>query len=194
MRANGLNNAMLRESGWITDAQCGCTQKKLQWQYADLRSLCAQLLKDNVLAYPIENFGRFDQESRLVVLSPALALYDADIRSTKEKKQNIGIVGASPEGALSSNLAYFRDYVTGGRKLGRGNLFIYTLASSPLAEAAIHFGLQGPLAYIHHTERSEEQLLAQAELMVQNNEAQAMLVVVLDTSGAICHCISGAEA
>ena len=194
MRANGLNNSMLKESGWITDARCGCAQKGLEWQYADLRSLCAQLLKDDVLVYPIENFARFDQASKLVTLSVALSLYDADIPYGKVKKQDIGVVGASPVGALASNLAYFRDYVAYGRKLGRGNLFIYTLASSPLAEAAIHFGLQGPTFYMRHLEKTEENLLAQAEMMVRNQEAQAMLVVVLDTSSATCHCISGAGA
>ena len=101
-------------------------------------------------------------------------------------------MGASPAGALASNFAYFRDYVAYGRKLGRGNLFIYTLASSPLAEAAIHFGLQGPTFYMRHLEKTEENLLAQAEMMVRNQEAQAMLAVVLDTGRATCHCISGA--
>ena len=51
------------------------------------------------------------------------------------------------EGSLQSDLEYFRDYLEGGRTLSRGNLFIYTLPSSPLGEAAIHFGLLGPLLY-----------------------------------------------
>jgi len=49
---------------------------------------------------------------------------------------------------LWSQRFVFLDYVQAGRKLGRGSLFIYTLPSSPLAEAAIHFGLQGPVLYI----------------------------------------------
>jgi len=32
--------------------------------------------------------------------------------------------------------------------LGRGNLFIYTLPTSPLAEAAIYFGLGGPCFHL----------------------------------------------
>ncbi|MGQ9499188.1 MAG: hypothetical protein ACUVQ6_02265 [Dissulfurimicrobium sp.] len=40
---------------------------------------------------------------------------------------------------------YFRDYLDSGRRLARGALFIYTFPSSLLGEAAIHFGLKGPL-------------------------------------------------
>jgi len=185
---------MVKGSGWIKDGQCGCNQQGLRWQYTDQRSLYAELLKDAVLAYPIENFGRFDAASRLIALSVALALYDVDIHYAKGKKQDIGILGTNLDGALDSNLVYFRDYVEAGRKLGRGNLFIYTLPSSPLAEAAIAFGLQGPLAYIRYIDKPEENLLAQAELMVRNKLAQAILAVSFGTNEATCKCIQGAMA
>jgi 3-oxoacyl-(acyl-carrier-protein) synthase len=182
---------MIKVRGWIKEGQCGCNQKGLLWQYTDLRSLYAQLLKDTVLKYPIENFARFDQASKFVTLSVALVLYDAGITYTKDKKQNIGILGMSLDGAFTSNLAYFKDYVEAGRKLGRGNLFIYTLPSSPLAEAAIHFGLQGPLVYIRSAEKPRERLLAQAQLMIQNKEAQAMIAVDFSSTEATCYFISG---
>ncbi|MCX5714393.1 MAG: hypothetical protein NT033_06210 [Candidatus Omnitrophica bacterium] len=183
---------MKRACGWVKDSRCGCGQKKFQWHYADQRSLCAQLLKDTVLAYPIENFGRFDAASRLVVLSVALALYDADIHYAKDKKQDIGILGTSPDGALDANLAYLRDYAQAGRKLGRGNLFIYTLPSSPLAEASIHFGLQGPILYLRNLAKPEDYLLAQAELMVRDKATQAILAVSLGINEATCKYIQGA--
>jgi len=182
---------MVKGCGWVKEEVCGCTEKRLQWQYTDLRSLYSELLKDTVLAYPIENFGRFNQNSRFVTFSIALALYDAGIAYGKDKKQDIGVLGMSPDGALTSNLTYFKDYVEAGRKLGRGNLFIYTLPSSPLAEAAIHFGLQGPLVYIRNAEKPKERLLAQAELLIQNKEVQAMLAVDFNSVEATCHFISG---
>ena len=185
------NIPMIKGHGWIKEGQCGCSKKGLLWQYSDLQLLCAQLLKDAVLAYPSEKFGRFDMSSRLVALSVALALHDADIHYAKDKKQDIGILGTSPDGALDSNLAYFRDYVEAGRKLGRGNLFIYTLPSSPLAEAAIHFGLQGPILYMRTLEKPEENLLAQAELMLRNKAAQAILAVSFSVNEASCKCIQG---
>jgi hypothetical protein len=179
--------------GWVKKVQCGCAGKSIEWKFTDFRSLCAQLLKDNILVYPIEDFARFDQASKLVTLSVALALYDASIHYTEDKKQDIGILGTSPDDTLVPNLAYFKDYVQCGRKLGRGNLFIYTLPSSPLAEAAIHFGLQGPLLYIRPISNLRESLLSQAELMLRNNEAQAMLAVFWDANEAECYCILGAR-
>jgi hypothetical protein len=183
---------MLKGYGWVTEKECGCKQKSLRWQWTDARLLCAQLLKDAVLAYPIENFGRFDADARLVALAVALALHDADIHYAKAAKQDIGILGTSPDGALDSNLAYFRDYAEAGRKLGRGNLFIYTLPSSPLAEAAIHFGLQGPMIYMKYTDKPEENLLAQAELMVRNKAVKTILAVSFGRNEAACQCIQGA--
>ena len=185
---------MVKGYGWIKEGQCGCNKNSRLWQCSDLQLLCAQLLKEGVLSYPIEHLGRFNQDSKLVILSVALALYDAGIHYAKDKKQDVGILGTSPDGALTANLDYFRDYVKAGRKLGRGNLFIYTLPSSPLAEAAIHFGLCGPSAYIGYTKEPEENLLAQAELMVRNKTAQAILAVSFGSSEAVCKCIQVAEA
>lgn len=184
---------MIKGHGWVKEGVCGCAGKSLQWQYADFRALCAQLLKDSVLVFPVENFGRFNQASRLAILSIALALHDANIKYAKDMKQDIGILGTSLDGALVSNLDYFKDYVSAGRKMGRGNLFIYTLPSSQLAEAAIHFGLQGPLLYMRHSEKAEKNLLSQAELMVKNKETSAMLTVVLNSKEAAAHFMSAEE-
>ncbi|NQU73259.1 MAG: hypothetical protein HQ547_00925, partial [Candidatus Omnitrophica bacterium] len=157
--------------GWVKENICGCVGKSRKWQYTDQRSLYTQLLKDNVLSYPIDNFGRFNQDSRMVIFSIALALYDAGGHYVRGEKQDVGIVGTSPDGALTTNLSYFQDYVKAGRKLGRGNFFIYTLPSSPLAEAAIHFGLCGPLAYIGYAKEPEENLLVHAQYMIKNKNA-----------------------
>jgi hypothetical protein len=188
---NCKNNSLVKGSGWIKEGSCGCPGKNKEWQYTDVRSLCAHLLADSVLAYPIDNFGRFNRESRLVVLSAALALYDAGIVYARDRKQDIGIVGTSADGSLSSNLDYFRDYASCGRTLGRGNFFIYTLASSPLAETSIHFGLQGPLVFLRHAEDPEEKMLAQAEFMIQNRDARVLLAVVFDPQKAACYYLSG---
>jgi len=191
MLVHNSNIPMLKGCGWVKEHGCGCAQKRLEWQYADTQLLCDQLLRDNVLNYPIKNFVRFDQASKIAILSVALAFHDAGILYTRTEKQDIGILGMSLDGAFVSNLNYFKDYVECGRKLGRGNLFIYTLPSSPLAEAAIHFGLQGPLVYTRSAEKSKERLLAQAEFMVKNGEIQSVLAVILDIKEAECYFISG---
>lgn len=60
----------------------------------------------------------------------------------------MGLIGTNRAGSLEANRLYFSDYLQAGRVLARGNLFVYTLPSSPLAEAAIHFGFQGPMLYM----------------------------------------------
>jgi len=153
--------------------------------------LTAQLLHDHILAYPIENFARFDEASRHVTLSAALALYDAGIAYAKGKKQNIGILGTNPDGALISNLAYFEDYLAGGRTLGRAKFFIYTLPSSPLAEAAIHLGLQGPMTYMLAAKTPRETLWAHAGLLIKNEEVEAMLVISSTSEATECRVLTG---
>jgi len=192
MRNNNPNISLVKGCGWVKEKECGAGKDR-KWQYADPHGLYAQLLKDSILPYPIENFGRFNQDSRLTCLSIALALYDAGVAYSKGNKQDIGILGTSPDGALNANLAYFKDYVDAGRKLGRGNLFIYTLPSSPLAEAAINFGLQGPLLYMRYLEKPQENLLAQAELMIKNKETRAILAVIFDTEETRCYYLSGVK-
>jgi hypothetical protein len=130
----------------------------------------------------------------------ALALRDADIDYAPTIKQDIGIIGTSSEGSLKSDIAYFRDFVDNGRTLARGNLFIYTLPSSPLAEAAIHCGLVGPLLYATRREQPLSAIMNTAAEIVAGREAELMLAglatdeealyVVLDRKqgdGSICN-------
>ena len=77
----------------------------------------------------------------------ALALRDAGIEYSARNKQDTGIIATSGAGSLQSDLDYYADFVKNGRTLSLANLFIYTLPSSPLGEAAIHFGLTGPLLF-----------------------------------------------
>ncbi len=177
---------MDHRSGWVKGRECGCVGKACHWKYADLRMAYNQLLKGAVLAYPIENFGRFNHDSKLVILAMALALYDASITYAKDKKQDISILGTNTCGALDANLSYFNDYVANGRTLGRGNLFIYTLPSSPLAEAAIHFGLTGELLYLGFVKNAGQESLKFAADMLKNQNHKAILLVNADSQKATC--------
>jgi len=178
---------MDNRSGWVKGTKCGCVGKARNWKYADLRMACDQLLEDAVLAYPIENFGRFNHDSKLTILAIALALYDAGIAYAKDKKQDISILGANNCGALDANLAYFNDYIANGRTLARGNLFIYTLPSSPLAEAAIHFGLTGKLLYLGFAKNIEGESLKYALDMLKTQTSKTIILVNADSKAATCH-------
>lgn len=94
------------------------------------------------------NYGRFDLPTRLVCHAVHLALQDAGYGPDRPCPDGTGLIGSGDLGTLAANLAYYRDFCDHGKVLGRSNLFIYTLPTSPLAEAAIHFHLRGPLLFL----------------------------------------------
>ena len=177
--------------GWVKKNTYGFGNKGLGYKYTDLKSLYTQLKEKGIFRFGVENFGRFDQPSKLTVIALALALHDAGFSYTKGQLQDVGILGTSISGSTETNLAYFKDYVQAGRILGRGNFFIYTLASSPLAEAAIHFGLSGPLLFLGYSKNQKQNILKQAEFMVKTKEAKAILVVEFSDKEAYGYFIQG---
>ena len=132
--------------GWLTRRGYGAIATGRNHLFAPDESLLT-VPRSNYFERPVKNFGRLDEVARLTVTAVSLALQDAAISASPAAKLHIGVVGTSKEGSLKTDLDYFRDYIDNGRTLSRANLFIYTLPSSPIGEAAIHFGLTGPLLY-----------------------------------------------
>ena len=116
--------------GWLTAAGYGCIGSGVQVSYGPAEGLDTH--RQAIFPRPFRNFGRLDDASRMTASVVALALRDAALSPSPTCKQDIGIAGTSREGSLVSDLNYFNDYVENGRTLSRGNLFIYTLPSSPL--------------------------------------------------------------
>lgn len=177
---------MIKGIGWITQNKYGCRKQRWQQKYSDLKSLYSRL-QPEIFKYPVANFLRFDPISKLVTISVALALFDAKISYARGQKQNISLLGTNSNGALEANLEYFNDYVTNGRTLGRGNLFIYTLPSSPLAEAAIHFGLTGKLIYLGFTKDSEAESLKYAAKMLRTQSSKTIILVNAESCAATAY-------
>ena len=173
--------------GWVTCDRFGCENKKLSCEYENISSLYSHLRNESIFSADVKNFGRFDMPSKLVCCAAALALHDAGfIYSLGNKDERFGIVGTSENGSLYSNERYFKDYVEEGRELARGNLFIYTLPSSSLAETAISLGLSGPMLYIG-TEDNSEGVVSWAETMIRQRDAEAMLAVNFSETEAVCY-------
>ncbi len=174
--------------GWVTQERYGSVMQKLHKDYKDKVSLHLQLRDESVFLQPVKNFGRFDEISKKACSVAALALCDAGIPYSKDRKEDIGLIGTNTAGSLLSNLSYFKDYVENGRTLARGNLFTYTLPSSPLAEAAINCGCQGPLLYINFSSPKKQMplLLRYAESMICRKETPAMLAINADEKEGVC--------
>ncbi len=176
-------------TGWLSREAYGSEKLGRNIEYASRTELRKLGKEDGLFAYPVKNFGRLTEISQRVCYLTALALQDAGLEYAAGNKLNIGLLGTDEFGCEQANLDYFRDYVEGGRSMARANLFIYTLPSSPLAEAAIHFGLQGPLLYFRPQEQSIESLIAAAKRMIAEGQAEYMLVYELDSEIDRCHVI-----
>ncbi|VGO12043.1 hypothetical protein PDESU_00592 [Pontiella desulfatans] len=165
--------------GWLTQDSYGSDKLNRSVEWASRTALRGIGKEDGLFAYPVKNFGRFPAIAQRVCYVTALALQDAGLEYAKGEKQDIGLLGMDEYGCEQANFDYFNDYVDGGRSMARANLFIYTLPSSPLAEAAVHFGLQGPLFYYRNQQASVGELMVTARRMIEDGQAQQVLVYEL---------------
>jgi len=153
--------------------------------HGDDTTLSGAARRCGLFAYPVKSFGRFDAASRLTCCAVALALQDAGIAYAEGQRLPVGILMTGADGCLAANERYFRDYAESGRTLARGNLFIYTLPTSPIAEAAIHFGLAGPTLYLGSPSGGMCAALEAAHRMAQRDGMRAMVVVTATEEAAL---------
>jgi 3-oxoacyl-[acyl-carrier-protein] synthase II len=181
--------AQIKGIGWITGGMYGCVKKGVRTSYHDKMAL-----RGRIFLYPFKNFGRLDGVSVMLCHAVSLALMDACIVYGLDSSLEIGIIGANKtgkNGCLKSDIMYFRDYLDGGRRLARGALFIYTLPSSPLGEAAIHFGLKGPLLHVSVPESGLSSAVSMAADMVSFDGIPMMLACLADEQESICLVVEG---
>ena len=141
--------------------------------------------RNDLFHQPFRNFGRLDRSSRQTCYAIGLALKDSGLTWSFEHLRGAGIIGTGMEGCLDSDNGYFRDYYLEGRTLGRGNLFIYTLPTSPLAEAAIYFGLTGPLFFAGGPGISVGDSVRMAAEVMDDQEVPMMLAGCSENGSAI---------
>ncbi len=178
------SNPVLLGAGWIEPRRCGRLRSDKVWSLQD--DLDLDQLGRHPDLFPVrpKNYARFDRPSRLTCCAVALALLDAEHAVQPDAPQPIGILGSHRGGSQTANRAYFDDYLACGRTLGRGNLFIYTLPTSPLAESAIHFKLGGPCFHVTPAQAPLSDLLAIGTRLIQDSQCREILLVVSDDNSA----------
>lgn len=174
--------------GWINKHRFGSVMKDSRIAYDG-----GTLPKNKIFSSTFKNFGRLDNLSKLTCSAIALTLRDAGMDYPDGWKHNIGIISTGSSGSFRTDMLYFKDYLESGRTLSRGNLFIYTLPSSPSGEAAIHFGLQGPLFYIASQERSAVKAFAAASEAISSGQASAMLTGISEEDHAVYFLLKGSR-
>ncbi len=175
---------------WMGKESCGGVSSDRGFNFNSLKGLHTHLQDASVLSSAIKNYGRLDSASKMACCTIAMGIYDAGLTYSDGNLHRMGVVAASPEGCLDANLAYFEDYINHGRSIARGSLFVYTLPSSPLADAAIHFGCQGPLLYQYEPSAPLTSIMARVENFLADGEATRMAIYMNDAHSALCLVIS----
>lgn len=188
---DGKANVTVSGVGWLDPQAWGLVRQRATGAYGDGRGLPPWKMSD-LFGHPVKNMGRFNRATRMTISACALALRDAG-RSPGGVTRDLGLIGTNVAGCVEDNEAYFRDYLEGGRTLARGNLFIYTLPSSPLAETAIHFGLTGPMLYVGFPGGGLKELLETAAGLLGDGKLGGMLAVRAEDEAAMGFLLERAE-
>ncbi len=139
----------------------------LDWIHSDFPE--DGLLMDILGSLP-PRWGRMDVLSRLAVVAvgqtlKAHALLDPGSHKIK-KGQVVGLVAATTRGSFVTDLEFCKTFSHGG-ELASPLLFGYTLANIPLAEAASHFGMEGPVFAFFDTREPFARALDEAALWLE---------------------------
>jgi len=168
---------MVAGAGWVEAGAYGAVYKQLRGEYGKPRELHRSLETAGVLGGKIQNIGRFDIPTRRAFCAAALALHDAEFSSDEKA---VGLIGTGSEECIKANRNYLADYPAYGLRMGRANLFIYTLPTSPLAEIAIHFKLAGPLFYTRPLSDIYAHLLNTAKGLMAAGNTSAVLALWME--------------
>lgn len=182
---NIFDSISITGMSFIVNDTCGAVGRQMRLPCSSPREACRLLESQGFLKVLPKNFGRFDPASVMTYASVLWACVDAGLPFA-QGKQRIGIVGSNPEGALDSNRAFFADYVNAGRNSARSNLFVYTLPTTPLAEAALFCGFTGPVWYMYQPFGGAGRLLEEAALCAAQEDIEAMLAVCATPQEAVC--------
>jgi hypothetical protein len=98
-----------------------------------------------------KNFGRLDKMSKAIAYALAPLLEKYGYYQKELKKNTIHLFFSSEEACNHSDREYFNDFIQYGETAGRANKFLYTLPTSPLGEASVHFGLTGRILFFSTT-------------------------------------------
>lgn len=173
-RIKGEGLYYINAFGWITENAYGNSKGTLK-QTDQKQEVLFLPDKDLILKNKITNYGRFDRASQVTCLTVGLALNGLGLQQDGQKHR-IGLIGFGQEGSMETDIRYFQDFLKFKETGGRSNLFIYTLATSALAEASIYFGLIGPLFYLDKPAYSFEEAALAASLILDDGGADQMIV------------------
>ena len=169
--------AFIMGVGWVLPGSMGYGRNR-QWIDPVPGPLPALRPKD-IFRVPCPRFGRMDAFTQYSMAAIAFALRDAGLEEWDQKRP-IGIIASSVNGCLDTDFRYYETVIPKNGILASPQLFAYTLASSFLGEAAIHFGLDGPCYVLSEQPGDHQMCLKTALLSLSAGECDTLLSGVSD--------------
>lgn len=162
--------------GWFGPAGAGQGRK-------DTFRLCdgqvSTISRPSVFSKPYLHFGRMDLYSRLGVAAVALSLQDANLEDWKERRA-FGLISSTLYGCLATDIDFYDTVRDREGGFGSPQLFAYTLSSTFVGEAAIRFGLTGPIYTINEQPLSGLEALRAALQSISLGEADTVIAGICD--------------
>ena len=129
-------------------------------------------------------WGRMTPLSRLLVVEAGRILkkhgFLKEGRNLARTGKTVGLIGGTARGSLTTDLAFART-LEQGPEFASPALFGYTLANIPLAEAANHYGLIGPVYAIIDESNPFQSAIAECKrFLQQSKEIDFMLACHFD--------------
>lgn len=132
---------MIIAGAYITENQAvTLSQKSFHFDGLSEMKTLIQSAPEQFVTADLENFRRAGTAVRLAQLSSILAVSDIPTWNSTDT----ACLGWNGAGCSLANQAYWDDYLAHGRETGRGTLFVPTLPSIPICEAAIALHIHGP--------------------------------------------------
>ena len=129
----------------------------------------ADLKVQDLLGTIPKRWGRMSPLSRLMIVELAHLLQEQDLLQIGERLDDkglqVGLVGGTARGSLFTD-QQFVGTMDGNSALASPALFGYTLANIPLAEAALTFGLSGPVYALFETKNPLSTAEKEARLLL----------------------------
>lgn len=114
--------------------------------FTDLNDLKQQLIgNQEFIQGDLDDFRRAADNVRMAQLGAILC---ASNIKDDWKPQQAAIIGINGDGCKSNNRTFWDDFTSHGRESGRATLFVPTLPSIPVCEAAITLKITGPVRYV----------------------------------------------
>ncbi len=130
--------------------------------------------------------GRMGLRTKLVLAAAAFAVRECGFALP----DSCAVLGFGVQGSREEDRIYWNDYCVNGRVSGRGHLFVGTLATTPLCQVSMAFGLHGEVCY---QEASAAELAEECGVILSSGRTETLLLLGTDFPRVCAAVVRNAE-